>query len=283
MSENKSPHKDEKIYPSAVTGIAILNDRKEIFLIRNKKFGDSWIVPGGHVELGETMEECILREIKEETNFEVKDLKYIGIQEAIFPKEFHKKKHFIFLDFTAHYVSGEIVKNDEIDEYVWVDPKKALAEYKMSVFTKRLVEKSITSEESEDYKDMYLRALADYQNIVKQSAKERSEFVKYANEQLLLDIIPAFDNFKIAIEHADGSPENLKAVVEGVKYVVKQFEDVFSSYGLEKIKTVGEKFDHNTMEAMEGEGDMVTKEIRSGYKLKDKVIVAAKVSVGDKK
>ena len=73
--------------------------------------------------------------------------------------------------------------------------------------------------------------------------------------------------------------EENSAWVVGVKYVLKQFSDSLSARGVEEIKTVGEKFDHNTMEALEGDGDVVAKEIMSGYKLNGRLIRAAKVIV----
>ena len=67
--------------------------------------------------------------------------------------------------------------------------------------------KDKNTEELETYvqhwKDKYLRALADYQNLAKQTARERQEFAKYANEQLILEFIPVYDNLKTSLKHAD--------------------------------------------------------------------------------
>ena len=130
---------------------------------------------------------------------------------------------------------------------------------------------------AEEFEYKYKRALADYQNLLKQTAKEKSEFAKYANENLIMEIIPIYDNLKMALQHGDG--ENGNSWLDGVKYVVKQFADTLKNIGLEEIKTKGEKFDHKTMEAVEGRGEKVKKELRSGYKLNGKVIVPAKVIV----
>jgi molecular chaperone GrpE len=140
---------------------------------------------------------------------------------------------------------------------------------------KKVKEKKLSREE---YKDKYLRALADYQNLVKRSNDEKMEFVKYANKQLLYDILPVYDNLKVSLQHFDKEAEN-SGWVTGIKYVVKQFRDFLEGVGVEEIKTVGEKFDHNTMEVLKGKGEKVIKELKSGYKLKGKVVVAAKVEV----
>ena len=71
--------------------------------------------------------------------------------------------------------------------------------------------------------------------------------------------------------------------VQGVNLVLKQFKEVLAVYGVTEIKTVGEKFDHDTMEAVAGTGDIVQVEVKPGYKLQDRVIRPAKVKVADKK
>ncbi len=131
---------------------------------------------------------------------------------------------------------------------------------------------------NEDYKEQYLRALADYQNLSRQAERERGEFVRYALADFLQDILPIYDNLKMSVANLK-EEEQKSPWVEGVKYVLKQFKDVLEARGVEEIKTVGEKFDHATMEALEGEGEIVEQEIKAGYKLNGKVISPAKVIV----
>ena len=122
----------------------------------------------------------------------------------------------------------------------------------------------------------YKRALADYQNLLKRTAQEKQEFVKFANEQLLFEILPVYDNLKMSLVHIDEEVKK-NGWAEGIKYVVKQFRGILYNMGIEEIKTVGEKFDPKLMEAVKGKGNRVKKEIRPGYKLNGKVIVPAKV------
>jgi molecular chaperone GrpE len=129
-----------------------------------------------------------------------------------------------------------------------------------------------------DLGNKYKRALADYQNLFKETAREKEGFAKFANERIILDMIAVYDNLKISLAHA-GETEKSNGWAEGIKYIIKQFGDVLKNYGVEEIKTEGEKFDPNTMEAVEGSGDVVKREIRAGYKLSGKVIVAAKVAL----
>ncbi|MFH0891492.1 MAG: nucleotide exchange factor GrpE [Candidatus Falkowbacteria bacterium] len=133
--------------------------------------------------------------------------------------------------------------------------------------------------EAESFENRYKRALADYQNLLKQTAKEREEFIKYANEQVIYDIIPVYDNLRVSMEHVDESASK-KGWAEGIKYVIKQFKDILEKMGVEEIEATGKNFDYNTMEALEGKGEKVVKTVKPGYKLHGKVIIPAKVVVG---
>ena len=131
-------------------------------------------------------------------------------------------------------------------------------------------------EEKNELDLAHKRALADYQNLLKTSNKEKVEFFKYALADFFLEFLPIFDNLKMAISTL--SPEEEKSSwVVGLRHVIKQFQDLFSAQGVEAIKTVGEPFDYHTMEAVEGDGEIVKEEMRPGYTLKGKVIIPAKV------
>ena len=131
---------------------------------------------------------------------------------------------------------------------------------------------------------MLFRSLADYQNLLKQTAKEKMEFAVYANEQMLREILPVYDNLKMAMEHH--SDESKDEWLVGVEHVVKQFKDALEKIGVEEIKVKNKEFDHNLMEAISSEetedkrlDGQVAKEIKAGYKLNGKVIEPAKVIV----
>jgi len=140
------------------------------------------------------------------------------------------------------------------------------------------IKKLSDKEKYDDLNDTYKRALADYQNLLKRTVVEKQEFIKYANEKFLHEILPVYDNLKISLLHIDKKAQD-SGWAEGIKYVVKQFKDILNGLGVEEIKTKGEKFDPKIMDAVEGNGEKVKKEIKSGYKLNGKVIIPAKVSV----
>ncbi|MFH1661999.1 MAG: nucleotide exchange factor GrpE [Candidatus Falkowbacteria bacterium] len=135
--------------------------------------------------------------------------------------------------------------------------------------------KKINKIKIDDFENKYKRALADYQNLLKRTATEKQEFAKYANEQLIYEILPVYDNLRLALKHSEKAGEN--NITDGIRYVIKQFKDVLENAGVQKIRTAGEKFNPEFMEAIEGKGEKVKKEVRAGYKLHDKIIIPAKV------
>lgn len=138
--------------------------------------------------------------------------------------------------------------------------------------------KFIKESEEEGYEARYKRALADYQNLLKNSVKEKQEFIKFALNDFLQEILPVYDHLKMSL-HSLPEIEKENAWVKGVEYVLKQFKTVLNDKGVKEIITVGEKFDHNLMDAIEGEGETVVTEIMPGYTLNGRVIRAAKVKV----
>jgi nucleoside triphosphatase len=113
-------------FPEPAVGALIFSPEDKIFLMKSHKWRNKYVLPGGHIELGERIEEALKREIKEETGFSIYDLKFIGFQEFIFDKAFWKKKHFLFFDYACRTDSTEAVLDDEGQEYVWVSLEEAL-------------------------------------------------------------------------------------------------------------------------------------------------------------
>ncbi len=184
----------------------------------------------------------------------------------------------------------EIVKNEEdksdmvlyqnVDDESkkWVRSKKVFQEEVEVKGEKKPRFEFVEELALDSWENKYLRALADYQNLIKQQAKDRLEFVKYALGDFLHSILPVFDHLKMSMTGL--SDEDLKNPwAQGVSHVLKQFKDVLNTHGVEEIKTVGEKFNHETMEAVDGQGEKVKQEVMPGYKLNGKVIRPAKVIV----
>lgn len=127
------------------------------------------------------------------------------------------------------------------------------------------------------------RSQADFENYKKRTAQEKIDFSNNSNANLIYDILPVLDNFQLAAKHV---PENLKDNnwALGIKQIEKQLEDVLGSEGLEKIETIGAKFDPNFHEAMEHvksdkPEDEIVEEILAGYKFNGSTLRPAKVKV----
>lgn len=157
------------------------------------------------------------------------------------------------------------------DQKIWVRSKE---EFLGLVDNKPRFE-FIRAEDIDSFEELYKRALADYQNLSKQALKDKAEFVKYALSNFLADLLPIYDHLKMSLIGNEAEDP----WVQGVRHVLKQFQELLKDHGVEEIKTMGEKFDHHTMEAVSGEGDVVEKEVLGGYLLHGKLIRPAKVIV----
>jgi len=122
-------------FPEPTVGVFIFNRKSEVLLLRSHKWPDMYVVPGGHVELGERIEEAVIRETKEETGLDVYDLEFILFQEFIYDPAFWKQRHFLFFDYAAKTDSTEVILNDEAQEYIWIKPEKALG-LKLDAYTR---------------------------------------------------------------------------------------------------------------------------------------------------
>jgi nucleoside triphosphatase len=113
-------------FPEPTVGIFIFNSKGEVLLLQSHKWPGAYVVPGGHVELRERLEETAIREAKEETGLDIYDLEFILFQEFVYDPAFWKQRHFIFFDFAAKTDSTEVMLNDEAQEYIWIEPERAL-------------------------------------------------------------------------------------------------------------------------------------------------------------
>lgn len=113
-------------YPEPTVGALIFNRSGELFLMKSHKWRGKYVVPGGHLELGETIEQAVVREVKEETNLDVYDLEFLCLQEFIYDQVFWKPNHFLFLDYTCRTDQTVATLNHEAQEYLWASLDEAL-------------------------------------------------------------------------------------------------------------------------------------------------------------
>ncbi|MBN1645102.1 NUDIX domain-containing protein [Candidatus Woesearchaeota archaeon] len=130
----------EQVFPEPTVGAMIFNENGEIFLMKSHKWRGKYVIPGGHIELGESMKDALKREIKEETNLEIYDIDFLHWQEFIFDELFYKKRHFVFFNFTAKTDSENVKLNDEGQEFIWVKPEESL-KLPVEPYTVKAIEK----------------------------------------------------------------------------------------------------------------------------------------------
>ncbi|PJC38183.1 nucleotide exchange factor GrpE [Candidatus Peregrinibacteria bacterium CG_4_9_14_0_2_um_filter_41_14] len=126
------------------------------------------------------------------------------------------------------------------------------------------------------------RTMADLQNLQKRTQIERLQLYPQAQADLMIEFLPVIDNFQRAFENI---PESLKTDnwVQGMTQIEKQFTDILNKTGLEEIvpDTDFNPNEHEALVEVEGEKNQVIQVFEKGYRFKDKVIRAAKVSVGN--
>ncbi len=143
-------------------------------------------------------------------------------------------------------------------------------------------------EQLEEERDRCLRLNAEFENLRKRTQKEKEEFVKYANEKLILELIDIMESFERGLANANQS-NDIDKLIQGMELIYKQFKNVLEKNGLVPIKSLGEKFDPYKHEAMmqtptdECEENTVLEEFARGYMLNSKVIRYSKVRVSKKK
>ena len=147
-----------------------------------------------------------------------------------------------------------------------------------------------TQETNIDYKDNWMRAQADYQNLQKEVREQRAQWAKMSEVQMIEAFVPVYENFKKAFAHGTQEGEEMTQKQwenwkKGIEYIKKQFSDILTAHSVTEIVTVGELFDPNKHEALkeeevEGkkEGE-ITAELEGGYMHGEMVIKPAKVVV----
>ncbi len=284
-------------YPEAIVGALIVNEDEKVLLAKSTKWIGKWTVFGGHIELGEKMEDAIKREIKEEAGLDVEIEAQLDFSESVFDKDFKEERHFVFLDYICKYNGEDEIKlNEEFeeDQYKWFSIEEA-KKMDLAIGTKKIIENYLKYKEQKSLLENWKRTQADFENYKKMQAESQKDLLKYATQNIILQIIPVLDNFQMSTAHI---PEDQKdgGWVTGIMYIQKQLETVLTENGVEEIAPkVGDNFDPVFHEAIadkacecdhcdcEKEKEKFKNKIKivmmKGYKIGDKVIRAARVAV----
>ena len=163
-------------------------------------------------------------------------------------------------------------------------------EAKISDPMKDLEEKLKNSElESKQAYDRFLRVSADFENYKKRTAREMSEFRKYANESLISEMLNVVDNLERAIISSTGNDTVNSCLVEGVGMTLKEILKVFENYSVKPIESLCKAFDPNfhqavmQQESKEHPENTVIAELQKGYMIQDRLLRPSMVIVSTAK
>lgn len=142
------------------------------------------------------------------------------------------------------------------------------------------------SSEFSQLQERLLRSAADFENAKKRLAKEREEFVKYALEDLIYQLLPVLDNFNFALSHMSGDDDKTRSMREGFLLIQKQLLQIVLEHGLKPIEiSAGKPFDPHKQEAVGSVVDpnkpegTILEEAQTGYELNGKLLRPAKVKI----
>jgi len=136
---------------------------------------------------------------------------------------------------------------------------------------------------TEEYLQGWKRALADYQNLQKETADKSKEWLEMGVARVIERLAPIYNNLSQAIEHIPAEQKAQPWAV-GINYIKHNFLELLKDFDLTVIKTVGEKFDPHLHEAVgedesEGESGMIVREASAGFMRGEKVVIPARVIV----
>lgn len=163
-----------------------------------------------------------------------------------------------------------------------------IEEEKITITKEELAQLKKQSSLADEYLDHLRRLKAEFENYKKREEKQRIEFIKFASENLITELLVVMDSFDRALNGVHAS-HSLESFLPGVELIRKQLEDVLVKNGLAKIETVGNLFDpriHEAIMQVESEEypeNTVTQELRKGYLLNNKVIRPAQIAVSKSK
>lgn len=147
--------------------------------------------------------------------------------------------------------------------------------------------KQVTAEKTE-YLNNWQRDKAEFINVRKREQESNAQFVKFAKEDLIVDLIPVLDSFEMAFSNKEAWEKVDKNWRIGVEHIYSQLKNILTNNNLQEIDPLGKRFDPARDEAIEFEpvteerfDHMITKVIQKGYSLNDKIIKAPRVKVGE--
>ena len=179
----------------------------------------------------------------------------------------------------------EIVDLDRESEETSIEEENIEVAKELSPLEQLEEQIRLKDEELASQKDTFLREKAELENFKKRLTKEKEDFVQFANERLLKELIQIEDNLERALEVPNATFESLK---EGVGMIQKQFTAFLKNQKAEPIEALGKPFDPNLHEVLnqqeseEHEENTVIQEYSKGYTLNGRILRSTKVVIAKK-
>lgn len=265
--------------------IAEIDPDEPRYAFWRKKYG-VWDLPGGHVDCGEgDMDASLQREIYEEAGINDRVITKLCTRTVM--ENDHASHPGLTIIFWAAY-DGNVILSKEHDAFRWMSGEEILSDKSIKKWIKDAVGAALTQIAQEESMDGWKRCMADFDNYKKRQSENQKEFIAYASEGVIMDMLPILDNFHAATDHV---PEEHKdgPWVMGIMYIQQQMEKVLEENGVTKINIEnGAEFDPHCMEAITTAKDQnisdhtkVIKVAQPGYKMGGKVLRPARVVLGD--
>ena len=184
----------------------------------------------------------------------------------------------------------EIIKEDEDTDDVVFEPEEDGDEEAPQAKIKKLKDELKTvRKERDEYLTSLQRMKADYINARKEEEKNRGEFVKSANKELVLDILTTLDNFDMAFANKESWEKVDKNWRVGVEYIYSQLLNTLEQNGLKQLNPLGETFDPNIHTSIENvqvereeDNQKIMEVVQKGYTINGGLLRSPKVKVGTK-
>lgn len=241
----------------SVKAVVVDEDKGKVLVLKRSKkekfHTGAYDLPGGHMDKGESVAECLEREIKDETGLKVEVGNILAIRE--YPKEHEMFNKIKALRFITFYKGGEVKLSEEHSKFEWLtfeEVAKKLSDKDYEGEKRQTILDAQEYLENHNSVEKWQRAIADFENYKKQSTKQNEEFRKYAMENVIVEILPVLDNFQSALDNIP-EEEQGSGWVTGMTYIQKQLLDVLNGHGVEMMEVkVGDELDVNLHEAIKG-------------------------------
>ena len=190
---------------------------------------------------------------------------------------------------TDEFKDENLHNEEEITFEAETDGDQASPQKDLALQVKKLkAELAEANKQKQEYLDGWQRMKADMVNIKKREEEDRANFIKFAKEGIIEEILPTLQNFDMAMANKEAWEKVDANWRAGVEYIAKQLKATLESHGLVEINPLGEIFNPARDEAIEhvtvtdqSQDHKIVEVVQKGYKLHDKIVKAPRVKVGE--